>query len=457
MNNESSTQSRSNGNCDVKILALYTSAAEQASSSIENLASVSVEITNQAFRNSDISRCDLKLELLATEEFQDYDETDKTFSQVMSNLRSSSFVASRRAFHKADIVVLFVEHRIMDDPGVGGIATLGPASVSPFATVKTYQLNNNGYTFSHEIGHVLGAIHEPCNAHDAGNNCTDGDRNGFEHAHTWTYETGCLLWKKTHEKKTIVYSGGLGSGKHYILHYSNPDVRFDGINTGIANERDNARQLELLACTVANYETGDEQLTVGIDGQDQMCNTDYACLYSQVSGSPGPYTYEWKFNDSGLNWNSTPVAGTNTYYCFSTPHPSFGIGDVVYFLLKVTSGNGSIEYSYHSIEIVEEYDDGLLCPRSILNEEEYISDVLNLSPNPTPNFLNLEFLVKNNSEVWVDIFNTYGIKTYSFNFGFMDIGKKSIQIDVSEFPNGIYFVQLGKEDVIYIRSFRKIE
>lgn len=441
-------QLRSGGNCDVTILALYTPAADDAITNIQNLATSSVVITNQALRNSAISSCDLNFELVATEEFN-YDETGRNFNQVLSNVRSSSFAQSRRNFHQADVVILFVDDNIMNGGGTAGIAYLGPSNNFAYGVVQSFGANN-GFVFSHEVGHILGALHEPCDAHDAGANCNDsGD---FEHAHTWTWKTGCLWWKKTHNRKTILYSSG-AFNSDVIQHFSNPDVKVDNRRTGIENERDNARQLDANACTVANFRTGNDYLSVGINGQNEMCQYDYACLHAQISGTPGPYTYEWKFNGSGTNWNTTPIAGTNSYFCFSTPHPPFDVGDVVYFLLKVTAANGDVTYAYHSIEIEEDGYNGLLCMRS--SGQTISNNLIQLSPNPTNNWLKVDASLQKESNVWIDIYNTNGVRIQSIDKGLYTEGEFSIELNVSHLHNGIHFIQLRTNEEVQRLPFIK--
>ncbi len=437
------------GNCDVTILVLYTPAADARNSNIENYGFTCVDVTNQALRNSDISSSDLDFEIAATEMYN-YDETNKTFEQVLYEFSSSSIVQSRRDFYQADIVILFADDFIMDNDGTAGIAYLGPNEYSPYGVVRAIGANN-GYVFSHEVGHILGARHEPCNAEDAGSHCDDSGV--FEHAHTWHWDEERFCKSDiTHKQRTIMYSVG-GDNSDVIQHFSNPDVKVDGRSTGIENERDNALQLENNACTVANFRTGDVSLSAEIIGQSYMCEYDFACLQALVTGTPGPYTYEWKYNGTGTNWSSTPVTGTTDYYCFSTPQIPFEVGDVVFFRLKVTASNGEIAYDYHSIEIVEEGYNGMICPRS--NEQIISSDLFALNPNPANDYINLTVSLKEGSNVNISLYNSYGSLVKKLNNINCFPGQNRFELDISNFKSGTYFIQVKTDNKIQRIPFIK--
>ncbi len=432
---------RSEGNCTVKVLVLYTPAADERMASMEQLVKSSIAITNQAFRNSAISTCELRLELVAMEEFG-LDETAKTFQEVLFEVSSSPSNPddpdgpARRAFYHADIVVLFVDQYIMDpQESALGVAFLGPSSTNAYGVVSAPR--NNHFVFSHEVGHLLGAKHEPCDAEDAGDHCDDtGD---FEHAHTWSYETGCWWSKETVKRRTIEYSLATADN---IQYYSNPDVEVEGYSTGVEGERDNAQMLKNNACVVANFDTGDESLVVTINGQNQMCPLDNACLQASISGLPGPYSYEWKFSASGTDWNTQAVVGTTDFYCFSMPNPLFGVGDVVYFRLKVTAGNGEITYAYHSIEIVEDGYGGFACFKIKTPEKQELKK-LQVAPNPTGlNYVDVSFSLQSESSVRIEIYDTKGNLVGFIDEGVQPAGTFETRIDLNGFVEGTYFLQV---------------
>ena len=449
--NNSGVSERSGENCNVKVLVLYTAAANNSIPNIQNLAKSSVAITNQALRNSAISDCDLNFELVATDQIE-IDEKLKTFDKVLENVSFSSEVHVLRDQYKADVVMLFVNGNVMNSLGVVGIAWLGPSNNYAYGVVNSFGANN-GFVFSHEIGHILGANHEPCNAQDAGSNCDDGP--DFAHAHTWDYTSGCLFWKKTHNQKTIMYSAG-GSNSDVIQNFSNPNVTVECKKTGIENQRDNARKLGVNACTVANFRSGDEKLLVGINGQSKMCQEDNSCLIANVTGTPGPYTYQWKYSGTGTNWNSVPVASTVGYFCFDTPHIPFVVGDIIYFQVKVIASNGETTFAYHSIEIVADGYNGMICSRE-KEQSTNLNQLIQISPNPAKNIVFVKFSLNKPAKPIFKLFDSYGnlIKTVD-KFEVLS-GIQNIEIDVSQLPSGMYFLQYITGDSHQGASFIKIQ
>lgn len=432
-------EARSSGNCQVNVLVLYTTAAGEVTVNIENVAASSVAITNQALLNSSVFQAQLRLNLVAVEEISDIDEEDLQFLTILTRLRNSNFARSRRNFHNADIVILLVDHWRAAEGG--GIAYLGPNREFAYAVVQSIGANAQ-FTFSHEVGHLLGARHEPCAAQDAGDNCDD---NGiYEHAHTWSWTTGCLFWKRKHKRKTIMYSGGKPvSPGEVIQNYSNPNVRREGRPTGISEERDNARLLRENGCTVANFRGGSEGIIANIVGLGEICPEGFTCLNSSISGAPGPYTHEWRMNGSGTDWGNAPVVGTGTTFCAVMPYGSFGVGDILFVRLEVTAANGAAAYAYHSLEVVEGNDGNVLCMRSS-GKEETPSDAtyLEVNPNPVTDVITVRFSIAAQSEVSINIYDAVGRPVRRISKGLLLPGEYQEPLALSPLSSGTYCLEL---------------
>jgi hypothetical protein len=106
------------------------------------------------------------------------------------------------------------------------------------------------YGLAHQVAHLFGAGHNPTNDMDI----PDDAYTTYGHAYDWAYlDTGIGF-------KTVMGYGDLvgccwefeGSGP-FIPHFSNPDVWYSGVPTGIDSLCDNARLIRTFADSVAFY------------------------------------------------------------------------------------------------------------------------------------------------------------------------------------------------------------
>jgi len=451
--------------CDVRVLVLFTPNADNAVGNIQNLIQSCIATTNQAFVNSAVHPNELKLVLAASEEIE-IDETGETYGDILWDVRLSPIAQARRNFHDADIVVLMVRRPIMNHGGTAGIAFLGPSNAGAYAVSRTVGAND-GFVFTHEVGHLFGCEHEPCDAHDPGGNCSN--TGGFDHAHTWSFTTGWWFWKKTHERKTIMYSSGAGNSD-VIHHFSNPFVEFEGRDTGIQNERHNSRTLEDNACTVAAFRSQTDNLNVQITGPTRMCPViGFVSLNSSVSGAPGPYTYEWKVNTTCSNWAATPVWGTGSSISISTfDFPGLGIGDVICVRLLVTAPGGQTDIDYHYITIDDEGDNGFPCPKVSIDggNDDYTKQALQsteiqqiekskLYPNPTQNQTTLSYYIDEPIDVVLKIYDKNGLLVNELNKGFVESGWHKQSVDLQNYQGSLFYIVVErggvKEEIPLIR------
>ena len=226
------------GNVQIVLLSVYTPQARAAAggtAQIQGEIQAAVDQANTAFINSNMIA---RFYLAHTEEVAHNDagniETDLNW------VTNNSAVAALRNTHSADMVSLIVNN----GGGYCGIAWVQRHTGSSFANYA-YQVTARGClansTLAHEHGHNMGMEHDPASAGIS----PSGASYPWSFGH---YVNG--------EFRTIMSYNACTSSCPRILHFSNPDVLYNGIPTGISDQRDNAHTGDLTAPIVANFRLG---------------------------------------------------------------------------------------------------------------------------------------------------------------------------------------------------------
>lgn len=304
-----------------------------------------------------------------------------------------------------------------------------------FAFVEMEWLFHPRWTFVHEVGHLLGANHDRPEGNEA--IC----------AHGWT--VGGNRFQRT------IMAGWVGTQTPTdtrILHFSNPEVVFNGDLTG-TNIDDNAKVIRNAACVVAKYRNR-YVFDAEIITAPWICRTSgninlFAGVQLPSAGNQGtpPYTYEWRWNYSGFF-----TAGNSVFIGINQsetiPVPS---GDNIWVQLKVFSGDGTTITRTKNIAILEEGH-----PRCSIKlwdgrqlesqEKESIKDELTLVPNPAKASVQLFWYAEAEEEVDFSVINNQGQIITSVKLR-QNRGDNIYTMDVSAFPPGIYIISLrnGKQ------------
>lgn len=223
------------GVIDFDVMVLYTPEAKQGAggtAAIEATAQAAVDGMNLSFINSQVNA---QANLSYTGMIQYNDSGD--LSDDLTWLRNNASVAQLRTAYGADMVSLLVN---------GGGCGIGYVMRSPgpgFAG-SAFQITGRGcavgnLTLAHEFGHNMGLEHNPENS------STDSDGASFPwsfgHYHDGSYRT------------VMSYSSPCDSSCGRRQYFSNPDVLFNDLETGIDGERDNARTLGQTTSIIAAF------------------------------------------------------------------------------------------------------------------------------------------------------------------------------------------------------------
>ncbi|HVE55418.1 MAG TPA: M12 family metallo-peptidase [Pyrinomonadaceae bacterium] len=213
----------------IDVLVLYTTPVKTSlggEPQAQAFAQSAIDTTNTTYLNSKIRQ---RVRLVNAQETT-IAETG-SLSTELSTVRSNTAVAALRDQYKADLVAMISNSS--DACGIGYLMGSGNPLNGFTVTSRTCAVGN--LSFPHELGHNMGSQHNPEN----GSNPTYPY--GFGH-----YVNGVF-------RTVMSYVDPCPAGCTRRPYFSNPEILFSGLPTGIDNARDNARSINNTADTIANY------------------------------------------------------------------------------------------------------------------------------------------------------------------------------------------------------------
>jgi peptidyl-Asp metalloendopeptidase len=226
------------GTVQIVLMSVYTPQARAAAggtTQIQGQIQAAVDQANTAFINSNMT-ARFFLAHTAEVSYNDSGNIDSDLTWVTSN----STVTSLRNTYSADMVSLIVNNG-------GGYCGIGWVQRNPGAGFANYAFQATALgclansTLAHEHGHNMGMEHDPASAGVS----PAGASYPWSFGH---YVNGSF--------RTIMSYNVCSVSCPRVLHFSNPDVLYNGVPTGILDQRDNAHTGDLTAPIVANFRLG---------------------------------------------------------------------------------------------------------------------------------------------------------------------------------------------------------
>jgi hypothetical protein len=220
---------------DFDVMVLYTPQARAGAggtAAIEATAQAAVDAMNLSFINSEVD-AQATLSYTGLVNYSDSGEVGDDLSWVSSN----NSVAQLRTAYGADMVALLVN---TGGCGVGFVMrNPGPGFAGAAYQVTRRSCAVGNLTFAHEFGHNMGLEHNPENS--SATPVTASNPWSFGHYHSGSYRT------------VMSYSSPCTGGCGRRQYFSNPDIQFNSLDTGIEGLRDNARTLLQTTDIVAGF------------------------------------------------------------------------------------------------------------------------------------------------------------------------------------------------------------
>lgn len=227
----------------VDVMVLYTASARSAAggaAQMQNLIQLGVTETNQGYANSGITQ---RVRLVYSGEVT-YSESGD-FATDLGRLRNNNDgfldeVHSLRDQYGADIVSLWVENG--NACGIGYLMGSMYGSFAPNAfNVVMRSCATGYYSFGHEMGHNMGAQHDRANA---------GGQGLFPYSYGYQQ-----VQQAPYFRTVMAYACSVNCAR--INYWSNPDVSYSGLPTGIpsslANAADNRTTLNSSRANVVAF------------------------------------------------------------------------------------------------------------------------------------------------------------------------------------------------------------
>ena len=404
-------------NCEVRVLVLWTQAAQNIEANINNRIALAIAQTNQAYQNSQVGEASVRI-VLAGSQMINFVETPNQIQPDVNALAARADVQALRNILQADLVVLLTNGNYGGFYGV--VQAIGPNFNGAYSITQTNAATGGRFTFAHEVGHLFGARH-------------DIDPTGtIEHG--YTFNTGVIFTK---HRYTLLAT--MPARKTRELNYSNPDVKIKNKATGTANHNNNAQQHRNTGCTVANFFANPfPPFSLNIDAVQQDCYQGWADAVVQCGTAP--YTFNWEMSLDGMDYQ--PLGNTESvnfyFYCQSNTFLNLR--------LTVTDATLTSLTTYRHLEISNGYPLRPAHEKAIISYTENSPIIQRVYPNPPGSMMQIELMLPNTGNISVDIIDATGnVKKQIFN-GNVSIGKKTITVNTTVLNSGIYQIRVTTKD-----------
>ena len=242
----------------IDLLVAYTSDAKSAQSfatetEVKAYVQNAISESNLCFMNSKVNASIRLVHLVET----NYTETQNPSMDLNRTVSKDDGylddLHSLRDQYGADLVTLLISQ---GDGTVGGIAKSMTFPTlefedSGFNVVVMDQIGAPNYSLLHEIGHNMGCLHNREDAMNRGIPNTDPSNNSIFKA--FNYGKRWIIENEGYRTIMSYDTEGAATYSNRIPFFSNPNIEYQGVQTGDFNSEDNAQVLNRTAPYVSNF------------------------------------------------------------------------------------------------------------------------------------------------------------------------------------------------------------
>ena len=413
----------------IRVLVLYTPGADDDEDVNAEITLASQE-SNTSYTNSQITNVEMRV---VARRLYNFTSTGNIQTDTQT-LYGDNTAQDLRDQYDADVVVLLVENGTYGSQW-GNAGTLVLDDHQAYAIVDVSKATGPHYTFTHEVGHIQAAFHNPENA------STNTLYPAFGYGHRYTY-SGCGF-NQNCGNTTIMsfkdpYSNGGNTDWKKVKYFSNPNLSKNGKPLGIANQRENYRVLNDTRDDVADFVNEDElRASIGAT----YLSPDTYSFTSNPCGSSGTRSYQWRISQNPLAVGSASVVSTSQNYSTTFNSP----GDW-FVQVDVSDTNGQ-----QATDVIRVYIEGSTCGpfdpcfKGVENpegQEPNSVELLPAYPNPFNPSTQVSFTLPEPEDVNVSVYDISGKEVAELANKRFSAGVHRVNFEAANLSSGNYIIRM---------------
>ena len=435
----STIKSTNDFSCKIRVLVAYTPSAVSNISNIQNHAQACIFQMNQSFINSEINNVEVELALAY---ITPYTESE-TSSLRCDNEEGDMFrfrqdgdghmdeVHDLREEFSADVCILLNSYDVyessinpLNDFTYYGVAAQIKASSDNAFCLSHYFYSLTAFTFTHEIGHLIGCRHDVVN---------DLSIEPYPHGHgfIYSYDIGNL----TIQERTIMGTGSSCDFCQRRLYWSNPNLIHPVFGQmGTTAFADNARVIEE---NFENFMSHRPNTGTLIANQNRIntANESTGYLYhaNQILSDENGALITSEQNVSFIAGNRIELRSFSTESGASFEASIVACGEP-----------DGLPADFIDCQLDSDPNDKAIL--SAYETNKYRDVQFKIYPNPSNEYFMIDYLVEQNENINISLFSYTGKEVKTIYSGTQIAGTHNAYITTEKLAPGVYFIIFKNSD-----------